>query len=520
MKNRKPFVITKTSEDQQIVFGWANVAIRKDGTVVEDLQDDIIEPEELEKAAYEYVLNFRDAGEKHDPGLRQKGKLVESVVFTKEKIAAMGLPENSVPVGWWVGYKIADRAAWEKIKSGEYRSFSVEGRGERVPVEVVGKSAGNRSERIAKTFSEVFAKFPQYYSGRLLKTAQPALTFSEKAGRIKTGSFAAMSFSEILRKFNPYHDSLGRFTTAGGAASFTYSPGKSKAHDRAIAREKERAKANTNKTLKVEFTPAKTTRDAEAFAHDKLGIETVRYGKLNVEVANGINQSLVEHFNQFPELKKQIQFVGSAQERSKLYVENKKKIWYEESLELYKKQGYDIETAERLTKRKLEVAESSGMFKPTRVSGRTLAQSSFGASSEKYGVQGISVNEKFGKSAKTIKAVIEKSIQMKWSPEGTGSVKALIDHELGHQIDNLIGARNNNTIQKLYNDIDAKGGATAMADSLSRYAHQRSGHNKNRYSEFIAEAWSEYRNNQTPRQTAKQVGQEIERLYNERGNKA
>ena len=62
MKNRKPFVITKTSEDQQIVFGWANVAIRKDGTVVEDLQDDIIEPEELEKAAYEYVLNFRDAG--------------------------------------------------------------------------------------------------------------------------------------------------------------------------------------------------------------------------------------------------------------------------------------------------------------------------------------------------------------------------------------------------------------------------------------------------------------------------
>ena len=51
----------------------------------------------------------------------------------------------------------------------------------------------------------------------------------------------AKSFSEVL-KFNPYHDSRGRFTTAGTAASFTYRPGASVAHDRAIARESERVK--------------------------------------------------------------------------------------------------------------------------------------------------------------------------------------------------------------------------------------------------------------------------------------
>lgn len=49
----------------------------------------------------------------------------------------------------------------------------------------------------------------------------------------------AKSFLQIL-KFNPYHDRLGRFATSGNSASFTYSPGKSKAHDNAIAREKER----------------------------------------------------------------------------------------------------------------------------------------------------------------------------------------------------------------------------------------------------------------------------------------
>lgn len=55
---------------------------------------------------------------------------------------------------------------------------------------------------------------------------------------------AAYTFNAvILEKFNPYHDSKGRFSSANGAASFTYAPGKSKAHDMAIAREKERAKS-------------------------------------------------------------------------------------------------------------------------------------------------------------------------------------------------------------------------------------------------------------------------------------
>lgn len=48
------------------------------------------------------------------------------------------------------------------------------------------------------------------------------------------------SDSEEVEKFNPYHGADGRFTDAGGSASFTYSPGKSKAHDNAIAREQKR----------------------------------------------------------------------------------------------------------------------------------------------------------------------------------------------------------------------------------------------------------------------------------------
>lgn len=61
----------------------------------------------------------------------------------------------------------------------------------------------------------------------------------------------AKTFGELVEKFNPYHDKRGRFTTSSGYASFTYSPGKSKAHDLAIQREKERTAGSGKKQLTV-----------------------------------------------------------------------------------------------------------------------------------------------------------------------------------------------------------------------------------------------------------------------------
>lgn len=129
------YTITKIDDDKRLVFGWASISCTSDGEQLEDLQKDIIDPEDMEESAYEFVLNFRDTGELHNPNLRQKGKMVESVVFTVEKMKAMGIPEGILPVGWWVGFKIEDDAAWEKVKNGTYKMFSVEGTGQRVPVE-------------------------------------------------------------------------------------------------------------------------------------------------------------------------------------------------------------------------------------------------------------------------------------------------------------------------------------------------------------------------------------------------
>ena len=129
------YTIVKTDDDKRLVFGWASVSITVEGEQVEDHQKDLIDPEDLEEAAYEYVLNFRDTGEEHIPTLRKKGKLVESCVFTAEKQKAMGIPEGIVPIGWWIGFKIEDDDAWEKVKNGTYKMFSIEGKASREPVE-------------------------------------------------------------------------------------------------------------------------------------------------------------------------------------------------------------------------------------------------------------------------------------------------------------------------------------------------------------------------------------------------
>lgn len=129
------FQIMKSDDDKREVFGWALVAIRKDGEQIVDHQKDVVDPDELEHAAYEYVLKFRDTGELHDKDLRKKGKLIESVVLTKEKQRAMGIPEGTVPEGWWVGFRIEDEDAWQRVKSGRYKAFSIEGTGVRQPMD-------------------------------------------------------------------------------------------------------------------------------------------------------------------------------------------------------------------------------------------------------------------------------------------------------------------------------------------------------------------------------------------------
>lgn len=130
-KQGSTFDIAKVDADKRQVFGWLSVAKNADGSTVVDLEGDTIDPGELEKAAYGYVLKYRRAGERHNKDI---GTLIESVVFTAEKQKAMGIPPGHVPEGWWAGWQIDDAEAWGRVKSGEYAGLSIGARANRIPI--------------------------------------------------------------------------------------------------------------------------------------------------------------------------------------------------------------------------------------------------------------------------------------------------------------------------------------------------------------------------------------------------
>lgn len=119
------FTIAKTDDERRIVFGWASVAVRKDGTLVVDTQGDTVDPTALEDAAYDHVLRFREANaDTHFT--ESRGDMVESFVATPDKLEKMGLAKDALPLGWWVGYRM-DEPTYANVKGGKYTMFSVEG---------------------------------------------------------------------------------------------------------------------------------------------------------------------------------------------------------------------------------------------------------------------------------------------------------------------------------------------------------------------------------------------------------
>lgn len=124
------FDISKAREDEMLVSGWANVAVNKDGSIPLDWDDDVIAPETLEKAAIDFMLDYRGSGEMHKGD--SKGTVVESIVFTKDKQQALGIPEGVVPEGWFITVKVHDPDVFSKVKDGTYKMFSIQGTAKRV----------------------------------------------------------------------------------------------------------------------------------------------------------------------------------------------------------------------------------------------------------------------------------------------------------------------------------------------------------------------------------------------------
>lgn len=250
----------------------------------------------------------------------------------------------------------------------------------------------------------------------------------------------------------------------------------------------------------AKFEPAKTIKEANEYARATLGVDA-EYKGLDIRCVNEWNRGLTDMKQKFPELfEEKIRFVGESHERNAAV----KQFVYEERLRRYAQVGSTGKIAEDEAKR----YANSFIRKYLAVSKDEMA-SSWTPSDDFAQFSGICMNKGFFKNFDEAVKSKEYQVSIKWKPKGTATIKGTFDHEFGHQLDRWLGVGKQPDIQKLFDSRSRD----KITDDLSEYAWNNG--NSDRYSEMIAEGWTEYCNNPEPRPMATEIGKTIERLYEE-----
>lgn len=252
--------------------------------------------------------------------------------------------------------------------------------------------------------------------------------------------------------------------------------------------------------VKSSFTPAKTIPEANKYATETLGIEYADYKGLHVDVANGWNEGLTANFDKFPELKNQFGFVGESHARNSTMKPIARQYYLDQMI--LHNPTIDIKRLESYVDGKI-----NAVMNQLRVPANSYA-SSWAPQQEPFNhFAGITFNSVQGKDIIKLLENLKADVAGKFHPIGCDTVKSVLDHEIGHQLDKMLKLSSKENIQKLFSSRTSE----QITEELSKYAWKNS--NSNRYSEFIAEAWAEYCNNPNPRPIAKEIGETIEREY-------
>lgn len=247
------------------------------------------------------------------------------------------------------------------------------------------------------------------------------------------------------------------------------------------------------------FKPAQSIQEAERFVIDS-GVENVSFKNIDLEVANGMNESLHEHFRDFPELKNNIHYWGSAQEKKNFLGDIVRKH-FEKTYEPLRSLFGDETIDKRIKSKVTSYFKTSGEWAHAFDHRDYFKNEMF---------SGIAINKKYGSDLPLLKSGLKRSVETKFHPIGCDTVKSVFDHEFGHQLDYLLDISNNDEFIKIY--TQGVNGNHVTTNNLSKYAIQSTDLKRNKR-ETIAEAWTEYRNNPEPRDIAKAIGELIEKEY-------
>jgi hypothetical protein len=102
---------------------------------LKDSQGDIPDAESIEKAAHDFLVEFRQHDVQHDDVYKNDAgtpiaETVESFIAPSDMEVA---GEKVLKGAWVMAVKVADDATWGKVQKGEITGFSIAGTGQRLP---------------------------------------------------------------------------------------------------------------------------------------------------------------------------------------------------------------------------------------------------------------------------------------------------------------------------------------------------------------------------------------------------
>lgn len=121
--------VSKSAPDGRFVRGWAAVT-SVHGEAVVDWGGDVLPIDVLREAVCEYMEESRVAKVMHK-GVAI-GAVIESVMVDDEFCEAHGITHGKR--GWWVGMRIDNPSTQKAIVRGDFKGFSIGGRGKRIDV--------------------------------------------------------------------------------------------------------------------------------------------------------------------------------------------------------------------------------------------------------------------------------------------------------------------------------------------------------------------------------------------------
>jgi len=239
------------------------------------------------------------------------------------------------------------------------------------------------------------------------------------------------------------------------------------------------------------------------------------FAGLEVDLVRELVEEVTWHFDRFPDTQDLVTFVGTFKGRN-IQIKNHFRPEVERLVREQVLRNPEYKNYTEKDIRRSVNANLKNYVKKNYENVMALAYSDIEGQLETGDMDrftGIAVNETFNYYSDSLYGV-----KNQFHPEGTGNFKAVIDHEMGHQVDYAYGIGARQTGEDIPRNLAhairvAERMDGGVVGSLSKYA--TTDLDKGKTTEFVAEAWSEFLNNPTPRRPAQLVGEIIGELMEE-----